>query len=168
MYLGVLSLGDYLPSNLGWNFPMAKLEYALREQKLPELAIRKGTKCMPSSSVSICKQTPQEYPSVASNLFKKKKQTYLILRTMKKGSPFVLPLPWVGAAVGHVNTFHLSRHPVLHKDSGEVIQPKITQISWIKWMVGKADAMCVGVKFLSTVWRGEPLKGLVMGPPQNQ
>lgn len=31
-------------------------------------------------------------------------------------------------------------------------------------MVGKADAMCVGVKFLSTVWRGEPLKGLVMVP----
>lgn len=103
MYLGVLSLGDYLPSNLGWNFPMAKLEYALREQKLPELAIRKGTKCMPSSSVSICKQTPQEYPSVASNMFKKKKKktkNYLILRTMKKGSPFVLPLPCVWGCCG--------------------------------------------------------------------
>lgn len=99
MYLGVLSLGDYLPSNLGWNFPMAKLEYALREQKLPELAIRKGTKCMPSSSVSICKQTPQEYPSVASNLFKKKKLPYI--EDNEKGKSFCstsalcLGLSWV-------------------------------------------------------------------------
>lgn len=121
MYLEVLSLGDYLPSNLGWNFPMAKLEYALREQKLPELAIRKGTKCMPSSSVSICKQTPQEYPSVASNMFLKKKKTTLYWGQWKREVLLFYLCPVSGAVVGHLNTFHLSQHPVLHKDSGEVI-----------------------------------------------
>lgn len=102
MYLGELSLGDYLPSNLGWNFPMAKLEYALREQKLPELAMRKGTKCMPSSSVSICKQTPQEYPSVAPNMFKKKKEKEKLpyIEDNEKGKSFstsalCLGLSWV-------------------------------------------------------------------------